>query len=109
MCVIAWYNYVLLCLQLRAALAESGKNSSLLAEYHDLYELQRNRLEKNVKILSDEKEIWSTAAYSLALKVSDATAAYSLALKVSDVTAAYSLALKVSDVTAAIWVAVSVS
>ena len=56
-------------LQLKHALAESRKNASLLSEYHDLYELQRKRLEKHVINLTDEKEIWSTAAYSLALKV----------------------------------------
>ena len=55
--------------QLKSALAESQKNASLLAEYHDLYELQRQRLEKQVNNLSEEKEVWSTAAYSLALKV----------------------------------------
>ena len=56
-------------LQLKAALSEAKKNSNLLAEYHDLYELQRKRLEKQVALLADEKEIWSTTAYSLALKV----------------------------------------
>ncbi|XP_064649134.1 axonemal dynein light chain domain-containing protein 1-like isoform X2 [Lineus longissimus] len=56
---------------LKHALAESQKNSSLLAEYHDLYELQRNRLELQVNMLTDEKELWSTAAYSLALKVTE--------------------------------------
>jgi hypothetical protein len=40
-----------------------------LTEYHALYELQRKRLEKQVVMLTDEKELWSTAAYSLALKV----------------------------------------
>ena len=52
------------------ALAESQKNASLLAEYHDLYELQRKRLETQVFMLAEEKDVWSTAAYSLALKVS---------------------------------------
>ncbi|XP_012942468.1 axonemal dynein light chain domain-containing protein 1 isoform X2 [Aplysia californica] len=56
---------------LRSALAESQKNASLLAEYHDLYELQRRRLERQVFMLSEEREIWSTAAYSLALKVTE--------------------------------------
>ncbi|CAH1787293.1 unnamed protein product [Owenia fusiformis] len=56
---------------LKSALAESRKNASLLAEYHDLYELQRKRLEKQVGMLAEEKEIWSTAAYSLALKVTE--------------------------------------
>lgn len=48
---------------------EAQKNASLLAEYHDLYELQRKRLEGQVFMLSEEKELWSQAAYSLALKV----------------------------------------
>lgn len=56
-------------MQLKTALAESQKNAGLLAEYHMLYELQRKRLEKQVGMLAEEKEIWSTAAYSLALKV----------------------------------------
>ena len=33
---------------LESALAEAQKNASLLEEYHDLYELQRKRLEKQV-------------------------------------------------------------
>lgn len=49
---------------------ESQKNASLLGEYHDLYELQRQRLEKLVATLSAEKELWSTATYSLSIKVS---------------------------------------
>ena len=48
---------------------ESQKNANLLNEYHELYELQRRRLEEQVHALSKEKEIWSAAAYSLALKV----------------------------------------
>lgn len=56
-------------LQLRSALSEAQKNAALLAEYHDLYELQRKRLERQVFALTEEREIWSTAAYSLALKV----------------------------------------
>ncbi|XP_074655207.1 axonemal dynein light chain domain-containing protein 1-like [Tubulanus polymorphus] len=54
---------------LSAALEESKRNSSLLSEYHELYELQRMRLENQVNLLTDEKELWSTAAYCLALKV----------------------------------------
>ncbi|KAI0239999.1 Axonemal dynein light chain domain-containing protein 1 [Lamellibrachia satsuma] len=56
---------------LKTALGESQRNAALLAEYHDLYELQRQRLERQVGILSSEKELWSTAAYSLALKVTE--------------------------------------
>lgn len=48
---------------------ESQKNASLLGEYHDLYELQRQRLEKLVSTLTTEKELWSTATYSLSIKV----------------------------------------
>ncbi|XP_067942118.1 axonemal dynein light chain domain-containing protein 1-like [Watersipora subatra] len=54
---------------LRSALIESQKNASLLGEYHDLYELQRQRLEKLVTVLTAEKELWSTATYSLSIKV----------------------------------------
>merc|ERR1719320_2074093 len=56
---------------LRQALAEAQKNAALLSEYHELYELQRRRLEHQVFVLSEEREIWSTAAYSLALKVTE--------------------------------------
>ncbi|XP_038045386.1 axonemal dynein light chain domain-containing protein 1-like isoform X3 [Patiria miniata] len=58
--------------ELAAALAESEKNAGLLAEYHELYELQRARLESQVIALSREKELWSGAAYNLALKVTEA-------------------------------------
>lgn len=58
-----------LILQLKAALNEAQKNASLLAEYHELYELQRRRLESQVFMLTEERELWSTAAYSLAMKV----------------------------------------
>nr|XP_006825300.1 PREDICTED: axonemal dynein light chain domain-containing protein 1-like [Saccoglossus kowalevskii] len=57
---------------LKAALAESEKNAGLLTEYHELYELQRKRLETQVSSLTEERELWSHAAYSLALKVTDA-------------------------------------
>ena len=53
------------------ALSESQKNAGLLEEYHDLYELQRTRLEKQSIMLTEEREVWGTAAYSLALKVSN--------------------------------------
>ena len=56
--------------QLKHALSEAQKNASLLAEYHELYELQRQRLESQVVRLTDEREIWSTASYCLAMKVS---------------------------------------
>ncbi|XP_070532396.1 axonemal dynein light chain domain-containing protein 1-like isoform X2 [Ptychodera flava] len=57
---------------LKSALTESEKNAGLLAEYHELYELQRKRLEQQVTSLKEERELWSNASYSLALKVTEA-------------------------------------
>ena len=50
---------------------ESQTNANLVDEYHSLYELQRKRLEASVSDLTTEKDLWSNAAYSLALKVSE--------------------------------------
>ena len=55
--------------QLETALLESEKNASLVAEYHDLYEMQRHRLENQLSQLTKEKELWQKAARSLAMKV----------------------------------------
>lgn len=44
---------------------------SLISEYHDLYELQRKRLEGLVGKLTEERDLWSSAAYTLSLKVTD--------------------------------------
>lgn len=55
--------------ELAKALKESQTNANLVDEYHDLYELQRHRLEDNVATLSQERDTWSNAAYSLALKI----------------------------------------
>lgn len=63
------FNLKSIHFQLKTALSEAQKNASLLAEYHDLYELQRKRLETSVHLLTEERELWSNAAYSLALKV----------------------------------------
>ncbi|XP_075254289.1 axonemal dynein light chain domain-containing protein 1-like isoform X2 [Convolutriloba macropyga] len=57
--------------ELRTSLIDSEKNSSLLTEYHDLYELQRQRLEHQISVLSEEKEIWSTACYTMAVKITE--------------------------------------
>ncbi|EDV27619.1 uncharacterized protein TRIADDRAFT_53503 [Trichoplax adhaerens] len=57
--------------KLVSAMEESDKNVSLLTEYHQLYELQRRRLEVQVAQLSEEREIWSNCAYSLSLKVTE--------------------------------------
>lgn len=55
--------------ELAKALKESQTNANLVDEYHDLYELQRHRLEDNVQTLSKERDTWSNAAYSMALKI----------------------------------------
>nr|XP_009862323.2 axonemal dynein light chain domain-containing protein 1-like isoform X1 [Ciona intestinalis] len=54
---------------LAQALKESQTNASLVDEYHDLYELQRHRLEANVSTLTEERDMWSNVAYSLSLKI----------------------------------------
>lgn len=40
-----------------------------MAEYHELYELQRRRLEGQMSQLYDERDLWRKATYSLAVKV----------------------------------------
>ena len=42
----------------------------MVEEYHDLYTLQRERMENDMKQLVAERDIWSSATYELALKVS---------------------------------------
>lgn len=39
--------------------------------YHELYELQRSRLEAQLLQTSAERDSWSQLTYSLALKVTD--------------------------------------
>ncbi|XP_039257089.2 axonemal dynein light chain domain-containing protein 1-like [Styela clava] len=56
-------------LDLSEALKESQKNANLVDEYHDLYELQRHRLETQVSILTEERDLWCNASYSLGLKI----------------------------------------
>lgn len=57
--------------ELNEALTESEKNANLLEEYHGLYELQRKRLETLVRTLTEERDLWGSACYILALKVTD--------------------------------------
>ncbi|XP_072130120.1 axonemal dynein light chain domain-containing protein 1 isoform X1 [Mobula birostris] len=57
--------------ELSNALIEAHKNANLLDEYHQLYELQRKRLIAQIDTLTQEKEWWSEASYSLALKVTE--------------------------------------
>lgn len=54
---------------MKQALLESQKNASLLTEYHELYDLQRKRLEKQANVVAEERELWRDAAQMIALKV----------------------------------------
>ncbi|KAM7055141.1 axonemal dynein light chain domain-containing protein 1 isoform 3-T6 [Molossus nigricans] len=53
---------------LAEALLDAEKNAKIIEEYHDLYTLQRGRMENDIKQLMAEKDIWSSATYDLALK-----------------------------------------
>lgn len=57
--------------ELNEALKESEKNASLLAEYHDLYELQRRRLDYQLSKLIEERDLWAGSAHMLSLKVTE--------------------------------------
>ncbi|KAF5916669.1 hypothetical protein HPG69_005464 [Diceros bicornis minor] len=54
---------------LAQALLDAEKNAKIVEEYHDLYTLQRGRMESDIKQLMAERDIWSSATYELALKV----------------------------------------
>ncbi|XP_011507472.1 axonemal dynein light chain domain-containing protein 1 isoform X3 [Homo sapiens] len=54
---------------LAQALLNAEKNAKIVEEYHDLYTLQRERMENDMKKLVAERDIWSSATYELALKV----------------------------------------
>ncbi|XP_048212658.1 axonemal dynein light chain domain-containing protein 1 [Perognathus longimembris pacificus] len=54
---------------LAQAIVDAEKNAKIVEEYHDLYSLQRGRMENDIKQLMDERDIWSSATYELALKV----------------------------------------
>ncbi|TSK53702.1 Axonemal dynein light chain domain-containing protein 1 [Bagarius yarrelli] len=55
--------------ELAKALKQSQLDSAVVEEYHSLYELQRRRLEREVAVLTEEKDLWSKVTYSIALKV----------------------------------------
>ncbi|NWJ04134.1 AXDN1 protein, partial [Crypturellus undulatus] len=57
--------------ELAEAVREAEMNANLVEEYRELYELQRTRLEEKILLLSQERDIWSSTAYDLALKVID--------------------------------------
>ncbi|XP_011806513.1 PREDICTED: axonemal dynein light chain domain-containing protein 1 [Colobus angolensis palliatus] len=54
---------------LAQALLDAEKNAKMVEEYHDLYTLQRERMENDMKQLMAERDTWSSATYELALKV----------------------------------------
>ncbi|XP_027273125.1 axonemal dynein light chain domain-containing protein 1 isoform X2 [Cricetulus griseus] len=54
---------------LAEALLEAERNAKIVEDYHDLYTLQRGRMENDIKLLMSERDIWSSATYELALKV----------------------------------------
>ncbi|XP_051714207.2 axonemal dynein light chain domain-containing protein 1 isoform X1 [Oryctolagus cuniculus] len=54
---------------LAQALLDAEKNARIVEEYHDLYTLQRGRMETDIKQLMAERDNWSSATYELALKV----------------------------------------
>ncbi|XP_026365045.3 axonemal dynein light chain domain-containing protein 1 [Ursus arctos] len=54
---------------LAQALLDAEKNAKIVEEYHDLYTLQRGRMESDIKQLMAERDLWSSATYELALKV----------------------------------------
>ena len=45
----------------------------MLAEYHALYEMQRNRLEEKVSNLTFERDLWQQGSYELATRVAEET------------------------------------
>ncbi|CAO2637332.1 Axonemal dynein light chain domain-containing protein 1 [Lemmus lemmus] len=53
---------------LAKAILEAEKNAKIVEDYHDLYTLQRGRMENDIKLLMSERDIWSSATYELALK-----------------------------------------
>ncbi|KAK7126779.1 hypothetical protein R3I94_018085 [Phoxinus phoxinus] len=55
--------------ELAKAMEESQRNANIVAEYHELYELQRRRLEGQMSQLYDERDLWRKATYSLAVKI----------------------------------------
>ncbi|KFV58692.1 Axonemal dynein light chain domain-containing protein 1, partial [Gavia stellata] len=57
--------------ELATAVQEDKVNANLLEEYRELYELQRKRLEEQVLLLARERDVWSSAACDLALKIVD--------------------------------------
>ena len=54
---------------LHEAVKEAQNNALMLQDYHELYNLQRARLEKAVETLTKEREEWIRVSYCIAYKV----------------------------------------
>ncbi|OPJ76850.1 axonemal dynein light chain domain-containing protein 1 [Patagioenas fasciata monilis] len=57
--------------ELAVAMEEAEESANLLEEYRELYELQRRRLEQQILLLAQERDIWISAACDLAMKIID--------------------------------------
>ncbi|XP_076583081.1 axonemal dynein light chain domain-containing protein 1 [Chaetodon auriga] len=55
--------------QLAGALEQTHTNSDVVQGYHELYELQRGRLEAQLLRMTEERDYWSQITLCLALKV----------------------------------------
>ncbi|KAF7666157.1 hypothetical protein LDENG_00116290 [Lucifuga dentata] len=55
--------------QLAKTLDQTRSNSDVVQSYHELYELQRQRLEVQLQQLTEERDCWSQLTFCLALKV----------------------------------------
>ncbi|XP_029939538.1 axonemal dynein light chain domain-containing protein 1 [Salarias fasciatus] len=55
--------------QLAESLKQTHTNSDVVQGYHELYELQRARLEAQLLQMTEERDCWSQCTFSLALKV----------------------------------------
>ncbi|XP_055077540.1 axonemal dynein light chain domain-containing protein 1-like [Periophthalmus magnuspinnatus] len=54
--------------ELTEALNQSHNNSEVVQSYHELYELQRSRLNSQLMQMTEERDLWSHLTYCLALK-----------------------------------------
>ncbi|XP_047443510.1 axonemal dynein light chain domain-containing protein 1 isoform X2 [Mugil cephalus] len=55
--------------QLTEALKQTHTNSDVVQGYHELYELQRTRLEAQILQMTEDRDCWSQLTFRLALKV----------------------------------------
>ncbi|XP_020919398.1 axonemal dynein light chain domain-containing protein 1 isoform X2 [Sus scrofa] len=54
---------------LAQALLDAEENAKIVEEYHDLYTLQRGRMESDIKQLMMERDVWSSSTYDLSIKI----------------------------------------